>query len=114
MDGIIYRNWFRSRNPDEYASFHLWSITTRAHVWISKNDYTIRRFRQEHHKSHFKTFWSKTFPELPVENAGDLNTSFEDVRCDDSMQVDFSFEDYVSEPIAKEAMCALLKKTFLR
>ena len=103
-------------DPDKDNYFHLWSSSTRVHIWISKSDFMIRRFQQEHPnpKSPFKTLWSETFPTFAVENAGDLNTCFEDVHVDEPMKVNFSFEDYVSEPIAKEATCELLKKTFLR
>lgn len=101
-------------NPDENKYFHLWSTTTRVHIWITKSDYLIRRFQQEHSKSPFKTFWAETFPDFPVANAGDLNALFEEVRFDEAITENFSFEDYVSEPIVNEALCELLKKTFLR
>lgn len=101
-------------NPDEDNYFHLWSTSTRVHIWITKSDYLIRRFQQEHSKSPFKTFWAETFPSFPVANPGDLNTFFEEVRLDEPIKENFSFDDYVSEPIANEALYELLKKTFLR
>lgn len=100
--------------PDENNYFHLWSTSTRVHIWITKSDYLIRRFQLERPKSPLKAVWRETFPEFPLENAGDLNTIFEKVRLNETIKEKFSFEDYVSEPILKEAMCELLKKTFLR
>lgn len=100
----------RSEKEDCY---HIWCIAKRLHIWISKDDFTVRRFRQEHARSPFKQLLSESFKALPIENKGDLTAYFSTVRCNQPMQEkNFSFDDYVSEPVHAEAFKALMKKMF--
>lgn len=100
----------RSEKEDWY---HIWCIAKRFHIWISKDDFTVRRFKQEYEQSPFKQLLSESFKDLPIENRGDLTAYFSTVRCDQPMQErNFSFDDYVSEPIAVNSFAKLLKTMF--
>jgi len=94
-------------------SYHLWCLEKRFHIWIDKDDMIIRRFKQEYADSGLKDLWNEKFPQFHTQSQGDLSAVFDEVRWDQPIAESvFSFDDYVSEPVAVESAVALFKKMF--